>query len=90
MGGFSKRMVIWISWTQDDEAVEAFAELIEAMKVPLSSFNEKVFHTWVKDKSDFLSLMFAFGTFVVKYDERVQGHAGEDKRTSLHHALNAN
>ena len=77
-----------MSWTQDDKSVEAFADLIEAIKDPLSNFNKSVWNIWLEEKSDFLSLMFAFGTFVVKYDERSQMVAGEDKRTTLHHALN--
>ncbi len=80
--------MIIISWTQDDEAVEAFAELIEALSEPLSNFNEKVWSNWVETKSDFLSLMFGFGIFVNDYNHRKNHHAGEDSRTTLHHSLN--
>lgn len=77
-----------MSWTQNDESVEKFALLIEALSVPLSDFNKSVWHEWVNSKSDFLSLMFAFGIFVEDYNSRKNLHAGEDTRTTLHHALN--
>lgn len=75
-------------WTDSDEAVEAFAELLKASRPTFSAFLETVWPEYQKSKSPNLALLFVIGKFQGRFIERLEAVAGEDVRDSLHVVLN--
>ena len=75
-------------WTDSDEAVRAFAELLKASRTTFSAFLETVWPEYQKSKSPNLALLFVIGKFQGRFIERLEAVANEDVRDSLHVVLN--
>ena len=75
-------------WTDSDEAVRAFAELLKASRTTISAFLETVWPEYQKSKSPNLALLFVIGKFQGRFIERLEAVANEDVRDSLHVVLN--
>lgn len=89
MGMLIKSKRVGLSmWTDSDEAVEAFGELLHAAYPTFSAFLETVWPEYQKSKSPNLALLFVIGKFQGRFIERVASVAGEDVRDSLHVVLN--
>lgn len=73
---------------EDDSQIEAFAELIEHSYEKYSTFLETIWEEYRQTQSPNLALLFAFGKFSSNYMNRRHRTAGEEKRDSLHIALN--
>ena len=75
-------------WTDSDDAVQAFAELLKESRPTFSAFLESVWPEYQKSKSPNLALLFVIGKFQGRFIERIESVAGEDVRDSLHVVLN--
>ena len=77
-----------VMWTDSDDAVQAFAELLKESRPTFSAFLESVWPEYQKSKSPNLALLFVIGKFQGRFIERIDSVAGEDVRDSLHVVLN--
>lgn len=75
-------------WTDSDEAVQAFANLLKESRTSYAAFLETVWPEYQKSKSPNLALLFVIGRFQGRFIERVESVAGEDVRDTLHIVLN--
>jgi len=80
-------------WTQDDDAVQAFAALLEGSHEHLVAFLEAVWTGAVRDlgevpKTPGYAIIFTLGKFSQSFKDRRELHAGEDVRDSLHMTMN--
>ena len=81
-------MVGGAMWTESDEAVAAFAELLKESRTSFSAFLETIWPEYQKSKSPNLALLFVIGKFQGRFIERLEAVVGEDVRDSLHVVLN--
>tara|TARA_R100000654_G_scaffold8144_4_gene19310 strand:- start:364 stop:702 length:339 start_codon:yes stop_codon:yes gene_type:complete len=75
-------------WTDSDEAVQAFAELLKESQSSFSTFLETVWPEYQKSRSPNLALLFVIGKFQGLFIQRIESVSGEDVRDSLHIVLN--
>ena len=75
-------------WTDDDKAVQAFAELLLDAKESFDGFLQTLWPHYQKSKSPNLGLLFTVGKFQARFIERSGLHSGEEVRDTLHHVLN--
>ena len=73
---------------EEESQIEAFAELIEHSYEKYSTFLESIWEEYRETQSPNLALLFAFGKFSSNYMNRRNRTSGEEKRDSLHLALN--
>jgi len=75
-------------WTEDDKAVQAFANLLIEGREAYSSFLETLWPHYQKSKSPNLGLLFTIGKFQARFIERSNMVSGEAVHDTLHHVLN--
>ena len=75
-------------WTDNDEAVDAFAHFLKESESSITLFLNKLWPEYLETKSPNLGVLFTFGKFQKRFVERCDRVSGEELRDTLHVILN--